>query len=77
MMTTKNHPYYKVANLAQEELEKEILNWSREQLIDWLSWNDPHGVYKDEESLSEFGNIMSIEEGREIMLRQISEGRSI
>lgn len=76
-MTNKNHPYYKIAELPQEVLEKEILNWSREQVIDWLSWNDSNGVYTDEDSLGEFGKVMSIEEGREIMLRQINEGRDI
>lgn len=70
------HPNHRVTELPKEELEKEISTWTREQLINWLSWNDPNGVYKDEDSLDEFGNIMTIEEGREIMLRQIEEGRS-
>ncbi|MVX36044.1 hypothetical protein [Myroides sp. LoEW2-1] len=69
------HPNHRVTELPKEELEKEISTWTREQLINWLSWNDPNGVYKDEDSLDEFGNIMTIEEGREIMLRQIEEGR--
>lgn len=69
------HSNHRVAELPKEELEKEISTWTREQLIDWLSWNDPHGIYKDEDSLAELGNLMTIEEGREIMLRQIEEGR--
>lgn len=72
-----SHPNHRIAELSQVELEKEIATWTREQLIQWLSWNDPNGVYTDQDSLAEFGNIMSIEEGREIMLAQIKEGRSI
>jgi hypothetical protein len=40
-------------------------------------WNDPNGVYSDEQSLNEFGAIMSREEGLEIMLRQAEENRII
>lgn len=72
-----SHPNHRITELSQVELEKEIATWTREQLIQWLSWNDPNGVYTDQDSLAEFGNIMSIEEGREIMLAQIKEGRSI
>jgi hypothetical protein len=40
-------------------------------------WNDRNGVYSDESSLREFGNIMTREEGLEIMLRQAEENRVI
>jgi len=48
---------------------------TREDIIEWLIWNDPNGTYDDEQSLKELGNIMSIEEGIEIMHRQIEENR--
>lgn len=67
------HPYYQVMELKGNELEKELNSWSREDLIEWLSWNDRNGVYKDEDSLREFDNILSKEEGKEIMMRQILE----
>lgn len=54
-----------------EELQTELNTWSRTSLIDWLCWNDRNGVYKDEESMREFGNILSKEEAIQIMTNQI------
>jgi len=54
-----------------EELQTELNTWSRESLIDWLCWNDRNGVYKDEESMREFGNILGKEEAIQIMTNQI------
>lgn len=67
------HPYYKLMELKGEALETELNSWSRLELIEWLCWNDRNGVYKDEESLQEFGNIVSKEEAIEIMTRQITQ----
>lgn len=67
------HPYYKLMELKGEALEKELISWSRLDLIEWLSWNDRNGVYRDNESLQEFGNIVSKEEAIEIITRQITE----
>jgi hypothetical protein len=68
-----NHPYYKLMELRGDVLEAEINSWSRLNLVDWLCWNDRNGVYRDEDSLREFGNIVSKEEAIEIILRQITE----
>jgi hypothetical protein len=65
------HPNYKVMELKGDDLFNEINSWSRLDLIEWLSWNDRNGVYKDEESLAEFDNILSKEEAIEIMTRMI------
>lgn len=54
-----------------EELQTELNTWSRTSLIDWLCWNDRNGVYRDEESMREFGNILSKEEAIQIMTNQI------
>ena len=59
--------------LSGENLQSELNTWSREDLIEWLSWNDRNGVYKDEDSLREFDNILSKEEAIEIITRQITE----
>lgn len=67
------HPNYKLMELRDETLETELNSWSRLDLIEWLSWNDRNGVYKDEESLREFGNIVSKEVAIEIITRQITE----
>ena len=67
------HPYYKIMELSGDKLQLELNEWSREDLIEWLCWNDRNGVYRDEESLHEFGNTVSKEEAIEIINRQISE----
>lgn len=67
------HPYYKIMELTGISLSNELDSWSRQDLIDWLSWNDRNGVYRDDDSLREFGNIISKEEAIEIMTRQIIE----
>ncbi|GGH00196.1 hypothetical protein GCM10007415_40150 [Parapedobacter pyrenivorans] len=61
--------------LPEDRLLTEVRAMSREQLIDWLSWNDRNGIYRDEDSLAEFGNLMTKEEGEEIMFRQIMSER--
>ena len=67
------HPYYKLMELKGDALETELNSWSRLDLIEWLSWNDRNGVYRDDESLQEFGNTVSKEEAIEIITRQITE----
>ena len=65
------HPYYKLMELRGEKLQMELNSWLREDLIKWLSWNDRNGVYKDSESLAEFGNIVSKDEAINIITEQI------
>ena len=66
------HPYYKLMELSGDKLQSELNSWTREGLIEWLSWNDRNGVYKDEESLKEFGNTVSKEEAISIITKQIT-----
>lgn len=63
--------------LDKEGLYAELVTWDREKLINWLCWNDPHGIYTDEESMDELGNIMSKEEGIAIIMRQIEESKAV
>ena len=67
------HPYYKLMKLKGEALETELNSWSRLELIEWLCWNDRNGVYRDDQSLQEFDNILGKEEAIEIITRQITE----
>ena len=67
------HPYYTLMDLRGDELSNELSRWSRYDLIEWLSWNDRNGVYRDEDSLAEFGNILSKEEAIEIVTNQINQ----
>jgi hypothetical protein len=76
-MTTleiNQHPSLVIYADNQADLINELSLWKREDLINWLKWNDPNGVYEDTQSINEFNNIMSKEEGIEIIYRQIIEG---
>lgn len=66
------HPYFKLMELRGNDLKKELNSWNRDELINWLSWNDSNGIYKDEDSLMEFGNTVDKEEAIEIITRQIT-----
>lgn len=66
---------YAVMDLPEDKLLVLVRGMGREELIDWLSWNDRNGIYRDEDSLAEFGNVMTKEEGEEIMFRQIMSER--
>ncbi|MBJ7882251.1 hypothetical protein [Gelidibacter salicanalis] len=65
------HPNYKIMDLSPDSLKVELNSWYREDLIEWLVWNDKNGVYRDEESLSEIGNILGKDEAISIIIRQI------
>ncbi|WP_457289626.1 hypothetical protein [Pedobacter sp. UYP24] len=66
-------PRYKIMELKGDALQQEIAKMKRHEILEWLQWNDRNGIYTDEESMREFGNITSQEEGIEIMTRQIEE----
>jgi hypothetical protein len=71
---------YKFNDLVDLPFENLIIlinSMDRQDIVKWLMWNDPNGIYNDELSLKELGNIMSRDEGIEILLRQIEENRVI
>ena len=70
----RRHPFYTIMDLKADELMAELKSWSRIDLIEWLNWNDANGIYKDEDSLREFGNIVGKSEAIEIMIRQVAGG---
>lgn len=43
---------------------------NREELINWLCWNDPNVVYRDEDSIREGMDVLSYEEAYELYLNQ-------
>jgi len=67
------HPYYQIMELSKDELQIILNSWSRLDLIDWLAWNDKNGIYRDEDSLCEIGNILGKTEAIEIITRQIRD----
>lgn len=66
---------YAVMDLPENEILAAVRAMPRKELIEWLCWNDRNGVYRDEDSLRELGNVMTKEEGEEIMFRQIMSDR--
>lgn len=69
----RNHPYYRIMELRGEELSEKLQSSTRLELIDWLCWNDRNGVYSDEDSLREFGEILTKERAIEIITAMITE----
>jgi hypothetical protein len=71
------YSYIRVVEISEGELVLLLNGLSREEMIEWLMWNDPNGIYSDEQSLKEFGKVMSRDEGMEIILRQVEENRVV
>ncbi len=65
------HGNYRYIFMNEEELRTELKKWCRQDLICWLKWNDPNGIYEDNQSIKEIGCVMSYEVGVEIMIEQI------
>lgn len=63
--------YYDVMELLEEQLEDFLKYTTREEIICWLQWNDPNGIYDDKSSIDEFGEQLNKIEGMKIMKRQI------
>ncbi len=67
------HPNYRLTFLSEDELRNELKGWCRENLISWLKWNDPNGIYTDKESMAELGIILTYEEGVELIVKQVCQ----
>lgn len=65
------HPFYKIMDLKEKELLVLLKTWERNELIDWLCWNDSNGIYRDQDSLREFGTLLDKEEAIRIIINQI------
>jgi hypothetical protein len=74
---TTQYTYQSFADLSLDRVILLMNALSRQDIIEWLTWNDRNGIYSDEQSLKELGNIMSKEEGMEIMLRHIEESQPL
>lgn len=60
------HPNQTVAR--QQDI---LAKGTREQIIAWLEWNDPNGVYSDEASAAEGLDPIPLEQARDYMRAQI------
>lgn len=53
------------------DYQQELLRkGTREQLIAWLRWNDPNGIYTGEDSLAEDRPVLTLHRAREILYEQ-------
>ena len=66
-----NLTFYSIMDASEEILNMFLNDVTREELILWLSWNDPNGVYTDKDSMGDFERIMTKEEGIECMKNQL------
>lgn len=57
----------------QNLTEEDINSMTREQAIEWLCWNDPNGIYTDEQSKAEGLPPITLREAKVIIKNQ-SEG---
>lgn len=69
------NPYYQIMELKGEKLQHELESWTREELIEWLCWNDRNGIYRDKEikQEDENGRLLDKKIAIEIIIRQITE----
>ncbi|OJV18288.1 hypothetical protein [Dyadobacter sp. 50-39] len=63
--------YYEIMDLSPADLYQFLTLSCRDEIINWLQWNDPNGVYTDSLSVAEFGIALSKEEGIEIIKKQL------
>ena len=67
--------YQDITEITEDRLLLLANAMTREDIQEWLIWNDPNGIYSDEQSLKELDNMVTRDEALEIMLRQAEENR--
>lgn len=55
---------YQLMDLRDELLLSKVTSLPREQLVEWLAWNDVHGIFSDEDCLNEGIPTLSLEQAR-------------
>lgn len=61
-MITYTHPRLTAAHITDL-----LQNGTRQQLIDWLAWNDANGCYTDEDCRNEGLQLLTHDEARSIL----------
>lgn len=57
---------------SRDYQERLIREGTREQIIAWLQWNDPNGIYSDRDSEIEEREKLTLEQARALINDQIS-----
>ena len=50
-----------------------LANGSREEIIEWLVWNDGNGIYTDRDSEAEDYPLLTLETARASMIRVLEQ----
>ncbi len=59
-------------NFANPEMQQAILEeGSREEIVRWLEWNDPNGVWSDEDSDAEGWQPITLQDAQAAMKRAL------
>jgi len=56
-----------------ESERQRLMTWPREKLIGWLQWNDPNGVWSDEDMLADDMDPMTVEDAVEQVMMFVEE----
>lgn len=65
---------YLFRDFQDPEVQKQILaDGTREEIIGWLMWNDPNGIYNDDHSLAEDRKPLTLDEARRCMKQALSD----
>lgn len=52
---------------------RRLLTWTRDELIDWLRWNDRNGIFSDRDSELEGMNPITAEEAVAMIMKHVEE----
>lgn len=64
----KNDWRYRIMELSEIEIKEELKTWSRIKCIFWLYWNDPNGIWTDEDSIGEGYPVLTPKTAREYLI---------
>lgn len=62
---------YQIMKLSDSDLESELSTWSREKMIEWLDWNDPNGIWTDEDAKNENVPMLTRDKAKDYIVRFI------
>lgn len=66
---------YQVMELSEADLENELSTWPKEKIISWLDWNDPNGIWTDEDAIAEGYEPFTKESAKEYLIKMLSRNR--
>ncbi|MCC9041538.1 hypothetical protein LNQ81_02250 [Myroides sp. M-43] len=67
------HPNYRICSMSPVEAKEELATWSRDEMIAWLCWCDPVGIFTDREAVIEYGDIIWRNEAIELIMYKIEK----